>query len=156
MTDSPEKAPGSPAEAPEGHSGGPDSPQAIPGPQNGDSGDSGTGPDSFPRAYVEDLRKESAGYRTKAQRVDALAQRLVTSMASVTGRLADASDLPYSDDLLGDDGLPDESKVREAIEDLLTRKPHLISRKPIASVDQGPTQTSSPVGLLAAMKASIM
>jgi hypothetical protein len=40
--------------------------------------------DSFPRAYVEDLRHESGKYRQRAQRAE---QRLHTELVRATGRL---------------------------------------------------------------------
>jgi hypothetical protein len=48
-------------------------------------------------------------------------------MVSATGRLADSTDLSFSSALLGEDGYPDDDKVRAAIDDLLTKKPHLAS-----------------------------
>lgn len=55
-------------------------------------------PETFDRAYVERLRSEAAAHRTKAKRADALAARLATAYAAQSGRLADPSDLPLSDD----------------------------------------------------------
>lgn len=92
---------------------------------------------TFDREYVEQLRRENATQRVKGKRADSLAARLVTSYADATGRLADASDLPYSDDLLDDDGLVDRAKVEAAVAELLERKPHLASRRPSGDVGQG-------------------
>lgn len=72
----------------------------------------------------------------KAQRADSLAAALVTELARATGKLADATDLPFAEALLVD-GMPDPEKVAEAVEDLLARKPHLGDRRPTGSVDQG-------------------
>lgn len=66
-----------------------------------------------------------------------LAGRLTAAYAAATGRLADPSDLAFSDDLLDGDGLVDPAKVTAAVDDLLTRKPHLASRRPSGAVDQG-------------------
>lgn len=44
-------------------------------------------------------------------------------------RLSDLFDLAFSHDLLDDEGIPDASKVANAIEDLLVKKPHLASRR---------------------------
>ncbi len=46
-------------------------------------------PETFPREYVKKLRKESAGYRERAQQADTYAQRLHTALVAATGRLAD-------------------------------------------------------------------
>ena len=56
----------------------------------------------------------------KAKRVDALNARLSTAQAAVIGRLADPTDLPFTDDLLDGDGLVDEAKVHAAVEDLVS------------------------------------
>jgi hypothetical protein len=92
---------------------------------------------TFDREYVEKLRRSEAGYRQRARRADALGAALVTSYAELTGKLADASDLPYSDELCDEHGVPDEQKVRAAVDDLLARKPHLASRRPAGDVGQG-------------------
>lgn len=108
-------------------------------------------PETFPREYVQQLRDEAAGYRVKAKATDALRDRLVTAYAAATGRLADPTDLPYDPELLDDDGLVDEPKVRTAVQNLLTRKPHLATRRPTGDVAQG-ARTDEPglslVGLL--------
>ena len=152
MTDqdpnSPGKAPSSPAEGQKGPSGSPDTPgQGNPGKSpSGDPGnDAGKGTDSgesFPRSYVEELRKESAGYRSKSSK---LAEKLVYSMASQNGRLADPTDLPVTPELLDDDGIPDPQKVADAIADLVKRKPHLAAVKPTGDIGQGP-RDDQPAG----------
>jgi hypothetical protein len=88
-------------------------------------------PETFTRDYVEKLRRESAGYRDRAKDRDDLAKRLFTAQVTATGRLADPTDLPFSEELL------DPEKLAEAIDDLLARKPHLASRKPNGNVGQG-------------------
>src|SRR5690242_18775597 len=111
MTDSngngPELAPGGPVDKIESDSGVPGTPHPGNGPE-GASSASGNGSqkapdpaDTFPREYVENLRKESKGYRTRSQQ---MAQKLVHSIASRTGRLADPTDLPVTDDLMDEDG----------------------------------------------------
>ena len=49
-----------------------------------------------------------------------------------TGRLADPTDLEFDEDHLDD---PDA--LAAAIDDLLARKPHLASRKPVGDIGQG-------------------
>ena len=62
---------------------------------------------------------------------------LVTAHADGTGRLADPTDLPVTDDLLTEDGTPDRAKVLAATDELLTRKPHLSSTRVAGDVGQG-------------------
>jgi hypothetical protein len=124
----PEKGPETPVEATEK----PEAPETPEKPS-----DAGTEPETFPRAYVEELRRENAEARTKSKRADELAARLVTALAASTGRLADPSDLPVTDDLMDDGGFPDAEKVTAAVADLLERKPHLAATRPVGDVGQG-------------------
>lgn len=103
--------------------------------------DNGTGsnndddsPDTFPREYVEKLRDENAKYRQRAQRADTLAQRLHEALVAATGRLQDPSDLAFNEE-----HLDDPEALQAAIEDLLARKPHLASRRPLGDIGQGVT-----------------
>lgn len=109
-------------------------PETVKDAANGQNGaqPGDTDPETFPRDYVVNLRKESAGYREKAKRADDLAAKLHTALVTATGRLADATDLPFDDKHLD---TPDALKA--AIDDLLTRKPHLASRKPFGDIGQG-------------------
>ncbi|EXF24273.1 hypothetical protein BG28_06630 [Nesterenkonia sp. AN1] len=106
-------------------------------------------PDTFPRSYVEKLRDENAKFRQRAQRADELAQGLHRSRVEATGRLADPSDLEFSDE-----HLEDAEKLTAAIDELLTRKPHLAARKPFGNIGQGTvshnTSTVDLAGLLRA------
>jgi hypothetical protein len=139
------KAPGSPVDGSQDPAGDRDTGNGPDKPQDKATED---GPDTFGRDYVQRLRDEAAGHRVKAKRADALAQRLVTAMAAKTNRLADPTDLAYSDDLLDDDGMPDESKVLDAVEELLAKKPHLASRRPHDSdVGQGAQAEDDAVSL---------
>lgn len=96
------------------------------------------GGDTFGRDYVEKLRNESKAYRERAKtaetRTDELARALFTARVSATGKLADASDLPFNGDLLDDD-----EGLHAAIDELLTKRPHYAARKPTGSVGQGVT-----------------
>lgn len=104
--------------------------------------------DSFPRSYVERLRRESQNYRDRATKGDTYAQRLHTELVRATGKLADPTDLPFSEDHLAD---PDALAV--AVEDLLARKPHLASRKPVGDIGQGPVSgNASGVDLAAILR----
>jgi hypothetical protein len=58
--------------------------------------------DTFPRSYVERLRRESAGYRERAQTADTYAKRLHLELVRATGRLADPTDLEFDEKHLDD------------------------------------------------------
>jgi len=108
-------------------------------------------PGTFPAAYVKELRDEAAKSRVGAKRAEALAQQAVTAYVEVTGKLADPSDLPFSEELLNEDGLPDRSKIVAAVDDLLTRKPHLASTRPVGDVGQGARGDGAPMVSLSEM-----
>jgi len=108
----------------------------------GSSTSSDEEPETFPREYVEKLRDESAKHRTRAQRADDLAARLHTALVAATGRLADASDLPYDAEHLDND-----DALTAAIVELLERKPHLASRRPSGDVGQGASASADVVDL---------
>lgn len=104
-------------------------------------------PDTFTRDYVEGLRQENGKYRQRAARADELAHRLHTELVRATGRLADPSDLPFDEDHITDAG-----KMVAAIDDLLTRKPHLSTRRPAGEIGQGATPSGSGVDLAAILR----
>lgn len=87
---------------------------------------------SFSRTYVEKLRRENAGYRERANNADALAQRLHTSLVAATGRMADPTDLAFDAAHLDDD-----ETLKTAIDELLSKKPHLASRRVTGDIGQG-------------------
>lgn len=105
-------------------------------------------PETFPRKVVEDLRRENARYRERAQRADQLGQRLHTQLVAATGRLADPSDLPYAEA-----HLDDEDALTAAVDDLLARKPHLASRRPSGDVGQGASPSGDTVDLAGILRA---
>ncbi len=107
--------------------------------------------DTFPREYVERLRSESAGHRTAAKAASEallpVQQRLHALLVAGTGRLADPSDLPFDAA-----HLDDEAALTTALDELLTRKPHLASRRVVGDVGQGagtPKAEVSLAGMLA-------
>ena len=106
-------------------------------------------PETFPRDYVEKLRKENADMRVRAKRADDLQARLLdaTIALATQGLLADPSDLPRTDDLLDDDGYPSVDKITAAAHDLTARKPHLALRRPSGDIDQGARQEPQTVTL---------
>ena len=91
-------------------------------------------PETFPREYVEKLRAENAENRVKAKRADDLAHRLHEALTAATGRLQDASDLPFDDS-----HLEDPEALKTAIDTLLESKPHLASRRVMGDIGQGTT-----------------
>lgn len=93
--------------------------------------------DTFPREYVEKLRKEAGDARTRAKRADELAAALWEAQVAALGQLADPTDLPMPEDA---DPLDPEA-VRTAVADLLAAKPHLAARVPRGFVGQGNTPT---------------
>lgn len=112
-----------------------------------DETDSGT--DTFSRTYVEKLRRENATYREKARTAEHYAARLHEALVSATGKLADPTDLPFDADHLDD---PDA--LAAAIDELLSKKPHLASRKPFGDVGQGNRGgTVEPVNLADMLRA---
>lgn len=108
--------------------------------------------DTFPRAYVEELRRESAARRAKLreaeERADRYGRELFAARVAAAGRLADPTDLAYDPTLLDD-----EDALGAALDDLVTRKPHLASRRPVGDVDQGARETSETVSLAGLLRA---
>lgn len=107
--------------------------------------------ETFPRAYVEKLRRESAAHRDRAKRADDLAAALWETRVAASGRLADPSDLPMPD---GADPL-DPTAVESAVEDLLARKPHLATRRPSGNIGQGVGSAPQNVSLAGILRANV-
>jgi hypothetical protein len=129
----------------------------TPEPATGD-GDGATDPDgdTFPRTYVEELRRESAGYRERAGRADAALDRLAqaTIREATAGILADPTDLTFdAESMADDDGWPDPEKIAQAARDLVGRKPHLGDRRPTGDVGQGARTGDEPVDLAGMLRA---
>lgn len=130
---------------------------ATPGPDATD----GTGTDSgtlqldpgatFTREYVESLRSENAGHRTRIREVeqtaDTLARTLWVERVAALNILADPSDLEYDADLLHDrDGI--ETAARQLVE----AKPHLRSRAITGRIGQGEGTSDTPISLLGLLR----
>lgn len=115
----------------------------TPGVSGTDTSDSET----FSRDYVEKLRQENGKYRQRAGEADSLSKRLHTELVRATGRLADPTDLPFDADHLAD-----ADKMAADIEDLLTRKPHLATRRPVGEIGQGATPSGGTVDLAAILR----
>jgi len=112
------------------------------------TGDTPEDAETFPRAVVEELRRENAKYRTRAGQADAMSQRLHLELVRATNRLADPSDLPFDEN-----HLEDVSILDAAIDDLLSRKPHLASRRPSGDIGQGATGSADSVDLAGILRA---
>lgn len=106
-------------------------------------------PETFPREYVQRLRQEAASARTRARDRDTLAEALWAARVTATGRLADPTDLPMPADA---DPL-DADTVAAAVDELLTRKPHLASRRPAGDIGQGATSANDTVDLAGLLRA---
>lgn len=104
--------------------------------------------DTFPRHVVEKLRDENAKYRQRAARADDLAHRLHTALVTATGKLHDPEDLPFDEE-----HLDDPEALAAAVDDLLARKPHLASRKPVGNIGQGASGSTSTVDLAGLLRA---
>lgn len=104
-------------------------------------------PETFPRSYVEELRQENGKYRQRAQKGDEYARRLHTELVRATGKLADPSDL-----LFDEAHLDDPATLDAAIAELIGRKPHLASRRPVGEIGQGPSPSTGSVDLAAILR----
>ncbi len=134
QTDETETATESAVEVPEGAA----PPEAAPESQDGPE----DAQETFPRKVVEDLRRENAKYRDRAKRADDLGERLHTALVAATGRLADPTDLAFDEA-----HLDDEDALAAAVDELLSRKPHLASRRPSGDVGQGASGSGDNVDL---------
>ena len=89
------------AEAPEGHE---------------DSTNASEGENEFSREYVEKLRTENADYRNRAKKADdnlALARQYALKLGSSEFL---REPIEWSDDFLGEDGMPDLDAIKQAAE----------------------------------------
>jgi len=104
--------------------------------------------DTFPRSYVEELRGESAGYRTQLRTVQ---EQLHRVLVEKNGGLADASDLPFDPA-----HLDDPEALQAAIAAVVEAKPHLKARKFVGDVGQGSrTSASAEVNLLGMLQGRV-
>lgn len=108
--------------------------------------------ETFPAKYVKQLRKENAGYRTRAERANALeaensalAVRLHTSLVARDGRLADPADLPFNPEFL-----EDEQALTNAITELIRARPGLKARSAAGDIGHGNrgTANTKPASLI--------
>jgi hypothetical protein len=122
----------------------------------GEGGKPGDAPgeeqDTFPRDYVEKLRKESADYRTRAQRAEEAEKRLhdLAVAQAVSGILVSADELHWREEFADPDGWPDHDKIRAAAEDLVQQRPYL--GRPSGDVGQGRHDDEQEVSLLGLLR----
>ncbi|WP_241472644.1 hypothetical protein [Mycolicibacterium neoaurum] len=119
---------------------------------DGNNGTSSDTTDTFPREYVETLRKESAGYRERAkladERAEALGRRLHRELVAATARLENPDDLPFDDD-----HLDDTTALTAALDALLADRPYLAKRTVTGDAGQGERgNADAPFSLLEALK----
>lgn len=100
----------------------------------------------YKRADLEKLRQENGKYRQRAQRADDLAHRLHIELVRATGRLADPTDLTF------DEGHLEGDNLSRAIDELLSLKPHLASRRPVGEIGQGVSPATGTVDLAAILR----
>lgn len=101
--------------------------------------------ESFPRVYVEQLRRKQQTYRHRAKvaerRAEQLSRELYRSRVDELGLLADPDDMAYDDELLmnGD-------ALRDAVTELVRTKPHLAARRVRGNIGQHdePAGSSGP------------
>lgn len=96
-------------------------------------------------------RKQAAKYRTDLRAVEAdrdeLAQALWVERVTALGTLADPTDMPFDPEALHD---PD--RLRELVDELVTAKPHLRSRRVRQRAGQGEGSTPGDVSLAAMLR----
>jgi hypothetical protein len=126
--------------------------QTEAGHDDAEAGDQGDADDAetFPRSYVERLRRENKRYREQAGHADTYARRLHTELVRATGRLADPTDLPFDADHLAD-----ADQLDAAITALLDAKPHLAARRPAGDIGQGNRGTAGSFSLLDTLRARV-
>ena len=72
---------------------------------------------------------------------------LHVELVRATGKLADPTDLPFDES-----HIDDPSALDAAITDLISRKPHLASRRPAREIGQGASPSTANVDLAAILR----
>lgn len=111
-------------------------------------------PETFDREYVQKLREESKGYRTKLRDAEAKAEQyahqLHAALVRADGRLHNPDDLPFHDD-----HLTDSDALTAGIDAVLLDRPYL-GRSPNGDVGQGKRGGSEePFSLLGRLRNSV-
>jgi hypothetical protein len=105
------------------------------------SGDRTYTSEEYRKIQDEAAQRRIANRELEERFTSTVARLLDTTIGSTCKDLQDPTDLlVYTSraDLLGDDGLPDELEILQAEADLLKAKPHLKSRRPKKTFEQGP------------------
>ena len=106
--------------------------------------------ETFPRSYVERLRRENQRYRDQAGHADDYARRLHTELVRATGRLADPADVAFDAEHLAD-----ADQLDAAITALLDAKPHLAARRPAGDIGQGNRGAPGAFSLLDTLRSRV-
>lgn len=109
-------------------------PSEVTTPENAD--EAAAGDTEAERSPLEKARSEARNLRDRAKvaeaRAEELSRALFTARVAATGQLTDATDLVYDADLVDD-----PEALTEAIDALLSTKPHLKARTVSGAVGQG-------------------
>lgn len=110
--------------------------------------------DSFPRSYVEKLRREAQSLRERAMSAEAaqesvkeLQRQLVLERVKADGRLVEASELPFDETYA-----TDPEALTAAVTELLERKPYLSSQRFSSTLHQGATATDAGFSFVDALR----
>lgn len=111
--------------------------------------------ETFPRSYVEKLRKENQGYRQRANtaeaRVDELSRALWAARVEATGEVENAAEVRYNADIADD-----ADAITEAVHAAVSERPYIAKRKVSGSVGQGVTGSKDePFSLLGRLQRSV-
>lgn len=110
-------------------------------------------PATFTREYVESLRTENAGHRTRNREMEAMASELSAALwverVAALNLLADPADLPVDTDILHD-----RDAIEAAARALIEAKPHLRTRRITQRVGQGEGTADTPISLLSLLRRS--
>lgn len=111
--------------------------------------------DTFPRSYVDKLRKESQSLRERLReaesqtaKADDYAKRLHEALVKADGRLVDPEALPFQAE-----HLESSEALEEAIGSILEKKPYLSATRFAGPIKQGATKVSEEVNLLSILQA---
>lgn len=122
-----------------------ETPNGAPDAQPDGNADIPADSDTFPRSYVENIRKESAGYRERAkaaeERADTLAKRLHSELVKASNRLENPDDLPFDAE-----HLDDADKLTAALDAVLADRPYIAKRVVKGDAGQG-NRGSAETGL---------
>lgn len=110
-------------------------------------------PATFTREYVESLRTENAGHRTRNREMEAMASELSAALwverVAALNLLADPTDLPVDTNILHD-----RDAIEAAARALIEAKPHLRTRRITQRVGQGEGTADTPISLLSLLRRS--